>query len=177
MKKSIQIRVAPGIVRLKGRWLLYSLIEWRIEWSVLLWRLSISSVSTATPSGQFLWSFNERPPSVGGKSLKYQSRVTIITRSNYSYHFLLSFQLSMPIFVCWLVVCFSYEPYFSQIKQLVCSMWEALVWIPAGHRTEFIIKRKCHSTVCLRPCPRPDDREVALIGKGNHNIADLIIVT
>ena len=89
----------PGIVRLKGRWLLYSLIEWRIEWSVLLWRLSISCVSTATPSGQFLWSFIERPPSLGGKSLKYRSRVTIITRSNYSYHFLLSFQLSMPILV------------------------------------------------------------------------------
>ena len=103
----------PGIVRLKGRWLLYSLIEWRIEWSVLLWRLSISCVSTATPSGQFLWSFIERPPSLGGKSLKYQSRVTIITRSNYSYHFLLSFQLSMPIFVCWLVCLF-----------LVCALFQ-----------------------------------------------------
>ena len=45
--------------------------------------------------------------------------------------------------------------------------------------TEFIIKRKCHCTVCLRPCLRPDDPpEVALkIGKGNHNITDLIIVT
>ena len=44
--------------------------------------------------------------------------------------------------------------------------------------TEFISKRKCHSAVCLRPSLGPDDREVALkIGKGNHNIADLIIVT
>ena len=39
------------------------------------------------------------PPSLGGKSLKYRARVTIINRSNYSYHLLLSSQLSMPIFV------------------------------------------------------------------------------
>ena len=43
------------------------------------------------------------PPSLGGKSLTYRARVTIIKRANYSYHFLLLFQLSMSIFVCWLV--------------------------------------------------------------------------
>ena len=56
------------------------------------------------PMGSLL--FVIRPPSLGGKSLKYQSRVTIITRSNYSYQFLLSFQLSMPIFVGCLVCLF-----------------------------------------------------------------------
>ena len=162
----------PGIVRLKGRWLLYSLIEWRIEWSVLLWRLSISCVSTATPSGQFLWSFIERPPSLGGKSLKYRSRMTIINRSTHSYHFLLSLQLSMSIFVGCLVCLFLVWALFQPNK----AGWRS------GYKsrpvTEFIIKRKCHSAVCLRPSLRPDDREVALkIGKGNHNIADLIIVT
>ena len=40
------------------------------------------------------------PPSLGGKSLTHRARVTIIKRANYSYHFLLPFQLSMPIFVC-----------------------------------------------------------------------------
>ena len=47
-----------------------------------------------------------------------------------------------------------------------------------GRSQSPLSKEKCHSTVCLRPCLRPDDREEALkIGKGNHNIADLIIVT
>ena len=36
---------------------------------------------------------HERTPSLGGKSLKYQARLTIITRSNYTYHFLLPFKL------------------------------------------------------------------------------------
>ena len=43
------------------------------------------------------------PPSLGGKSLTYRARVTIIKRENCSYHFLLSFQLSMPTFAFWLV--------------------------------------------------------------------------
>ena len=118
-----------------------------------------------------LWYFIERPPSLGGKSLKYRSRVTIITRSNYSYHFLLSLQLSMSIFVGCLVCLFLVWALFQPHK----AGWRS------GYKsrpvTEFIIKRKCHSAICLRPSPRPDDREVALkIGKGNHNIADLIIV-
>ena len=36
---------------------------------------------------------HERPPSLGGKSLKYRARLTIINRSNYTYHFLSSFKL------------------------------------------------------------------------------------
>ena len=48
-------------------------------------------------------------------------------------HPILLLQLSMPILcVVWLV-CFSYKPYFSQIKQLVCGMWESRDYIPAGH--------------------------------------------
>ena len=48
-------------------------------------------------------------------------------------HFLLSLQLSMPILcVVWLF-CFSYKPYFSQVKQLACGMWESRDYIPAGH--------------------------------------------
>ena len=108
----------PGIVRLKGRWLLYGLIEWRIEWSALLWRLSISCVSTATPSWSLSWSFIDRQPSLGGKSLTYPSRVTIITRSNYSYHFPLSFQISMPIFVCCLVCLFLVWALFQPSKSV-----------------------------------------------------------
>ena len=56
------------------------------------------------PMGSLL--FVIRTPSLGGKSLKYRARVTIITRSNYGYQFLLSFKLSMPIFVCCLVCLF-----------------------------------------------------------------------
>ena len=56
------------------------------------------------PMGSLL--FVIRLPSLGGKSLKYRARMTIINRSNYSYHFLLSFKLSMPIFVCCLVCLF-----------------------------------------------------------------------
>ena len=64
----------------------------------------------------------------------------------------------MPIFVCCLF-CLTYA---------TCSTDNYFMKI----------KRRCHSVVCLRPCLRPDDREVALkIGKGNHNIADLITVT
>ena len=93
-------------------------------------------------------------------------------------HFLLSLQLSMPILcVVWLV-CFSYKPYFSQLKQVVCGMWESRDYIPAGHHQQgFVIKEKCHSAVCLRPCLRPDDREVTLIiGEGNKNSPHLIVV-
>ena len=69
------------------------------------------------------------PPSLGGESLKYRARVTIINvnRSNYSYYFLLSFQFSCLLLCVGWFVCFSYETYFSQIKQLVCGMWEAWV--------------------------------------------------
>ena len=62
-----------------------------------------SRVSTTTPNGFIIVI---RPPSLGGKSLKYRARMTIINRSNYSYHFLLSFKLSMPIFVRCLVCLF-----------------------------------------------------------------------
>ena len=52
-------------------------------------------------------------------------------------HFLLSLQLSMPILcVVWLV-CFSYKPYFSQIKQLVCGMWESREGISVKFRCTY----------------------------------------
>ena len=109
-------------------------------------------------------------PAGGGVGDHYN----IINRSNYSYHF------NFPrLFLCvvWFV-CFSYEPYFSQIKQLVCGTWEArLKSRPVTTSKGSLSKGKCHS-VCLRPCLTPDDREVRLmIGKGNKNTAHLIIVT
>ena len=49
---------------------------------------------------------------------------------------------------------------------------------PVSTNKGSLSKRKCHSAVCLRPCLRPDNRELRLIfGKGNNNIAHLIIVT
>ena len=170
----------PGIDRLKGRWL-NSLTERRTEWSVLLWRLSKKRFDGHTKWVIFfLYFFIERPPSLGGKTLKCRrgggvgDHYNIINRSNYSYHF------NFPrLFLClvWFV-CFSYEPYFSQIKQLVCGTWEArLKSRPVTTSKGSLSKGKCHS-VCLRPCLTPDDREVRLmIGKGNKNTAHLIIVT
>ena len=61
---------------------------------------------------------HERPPSLGGKSLKYRAWLTIINRSNYTYHFLLSdisiikeikgYVKNQPyvLFVRWLVFLF-----------------------------------------------------------------------
>ena len=136
------------------------------------------------PVGTLL--FVIRPPSLGSKSLKYRARVTIINRSNY--HFLSPFQLSMPIFVCsqllyprkfacpWneglLVV------YFSQIKQFCAACGRpGFKSRPVTTNKGSLSKRKCHSAVCLRPFLRPDNRELRLIiGKGNNNIAHLIIV-
>ena len=41
-----------------------------------------------------------------------------------------------------------------------------------------VLSKRCFSAVCLRPCLRPDNRELRLIiGIGNNNITHLIIVT
>ena len=105
----------PGIHHLKGRWF-NSLIEWRIEWSVFCMKTIKVAFPRPHPAGTLLFVIG--PPSLGGKSLKYRARVTIINRSNYSYHFYYHFNFPC-LFLCvgW-YVCYSYESYFSQIKQL-----------------------------------------------------------
>ena len=83
----------------------------------------------------------------------------------------------MPIFVCCLVCLFLVGALFQPSKA-VGMRHVGGPGINPGRSQSLIIKRKCHSAVYLRPCLRPDDREVELkIGKGDHNIADLIIVT
>ena len=85
----------------------------------------------------------------------------------------------MPIFVCWLVCLF-----------LVCALFQPNKAVGMQHvggpglnpgrsqnRVHYQKKMPLYCLFKTLPQARPDDREVALIGKGNHNIADLIIVT
>ena len=108
------------------------------------------------------------------------STMTIVNRSNYSYHFLLSFQFSMSLFVGCLVCLFLVWTLFQPNKAAGMRHvgGPGLKSRPVATNNGSFSKRKCHSAVCFRPCLRPDDREVRLIiGKDNNNIPYLTITT
>ena len=88
--------------------------------------------------------------------------MTIINRSNYSYHFLLSFQFCMSLFVCCLVGLFLVWALFQPNKAVGMRHVGGPVLKSqpvTTNKGSLSSKRNCHSAVCFRPCLRPDDRD------------------